>query len=279
MATALPYGLRDIKLQAYADAAGTTLATGVGAIVDLPNAQTLSFSETEDFTELRGDDRVVTSHGMGALVDFSFESGGLPLEALPIMVGGTTVATGVTPNVTTTFQKKGSDVRPWFRITGRVISDSGGDVHAVIYRCKLNDKFEGEFKDGEFFISSGGGQGFPMLDDVADNLYDFIQHETSVALTTTPSTVKYRATLPPGTTAGNFTLNLGSATAAIAFGASADDVYGALVTTAEVGAGQITVTKVSNFVYDITKSVAITAALTGVGTALTPTGTITVAVV
>ena len=51
--TPLPYGIRDIKVTPYTDAAATTLAA---TSIDLPNARTLSFSETEEFTELRGDD-------------------------------------------------------------------------------------------------------------------------------------------------------------------------------------------------------------------------------
>ena len=45
--TALPYGIRDIKITPYTDAAATTLAV---TSIDLPNARTLSFSETEEFT-------------------------------------------------------------------------------------------------------------------------------------------------------------------------------------------------------------------------------------
>jgi hypothetical protein len=44
--TPLPYGLRDVKLTAYTDAAGTVLAN---TSVDLPVSQTFSFSDTVDF--------------------------------------------------------------------------------------------------------------------------------------------------------------------------------------------------------------------------------------
>lgn len=180
MATALPYGIRDIKLRAFKDAAGTTLDT---KIVDLPNARTLSFSEEEDFEELRGDDRVVTTHGKGAQVSFEFESGGLPLEAVQLMNGGTITESGVAPNSVKTYDKTGSSMRPFFQITGRAISDSGGDLHCILYRCKLNDKLEGEFSDGEFFLLSGGGVAIPMIGaEGEDKLYSFIQNETSTPL-------------------------------------------------------------------------------------------------
>ena len=57
----LPFGLRDIKVTPYTDAT----ATALGSSVDFPNARTLNFTETEEFEELRGDDRLVASHGAG----------------------------------------------------------------------------------------------------------------------------------------------------------------------------------------------------------------------
>jgi hypothetical protein len=108
LATALPYGLRDLKLTPYSNAAGSTLGT---VVVDLPNARTLSFS--------------------------------------------------------------------------------GGDIHAILYRCRATDSLEGEFNDGEFFLTSGSGQALPLLEDGVDDdiLYDIIQNETAVPMTTTALTL------------------------------------------------------------------------------------------
>src|SRR5680860_805238 len=112
MTVALPYGIRDIKLTAYTDTAGTTLDT---TSVDLPYARTLSFSEVEDFTELRGDDRVVAQHGSGPTVEWDLESGGLPFEAFQLMAGGEVTTSGVAPNEVITYAKKTTDARPWFK--------------------------------------------------------------------------------------------------------------------------------------------------------------------
>ena len=84
--TPLPYGIRDIKVTPYTDAAATTLAA---TSIDLPNARTLSFSETEEFTELRGDDEVVTTRGQGPSVEWELEAGGLDFAACKAMQGGT----------------------------------------------------------------------------------------------------------------------------------------------------------------------------------------------
>lgn len=188
MTESLPYGIRDCKLTPYLDAGGTILGT---VSYDLPNMQTFSFSETEEFQELRGDDRIVTTRGQGAQVEWELESGGISIRCWAIFSGGQVIESGVAPNRSIILRKRGSDSRPYFRCEGQSISDSGGDIHTVVYRCRCNDTIEGEFADGEFFATNVSGLGLPLLDDSQDLLYDIIQNEakTSIALTPTPNPV------------------------------------------------------------------------------------------
>lgn len=181
MPTALPYGLRDVKLTPYSDSSGAVLGA---TTIDLPNARTLSFSETEEFEELRGDDRVVTTRGRGAVVEWELESGGISLDVWKAMSGGTIIETGVTPNRKRVYRKCGRDSRPWFYLEGQAISDSGGDIHGVLYRCRVTEELEGEFADGEFFLTSGSGQALPLLLDGEgdDLLYDLVHNETSTPI-------------------------------------------------------------------------------------------------
>lgn len=173
---ALPYGMRDIKLTPFTDEAATTLGTPV----DLPNARTLSFSEAEEFTELRGDDKVVAIHGNGATVDWDIEAGGLSLEAYAVLSGGTVTTTGVTPATIKSYTKSVNQVRPYFQITGKAISDSGGHVNCIIHKAKCNDTIEGSFTDGEFYLTSGSGQGLPStVTTTEDLLYTFEHYETA----------------------------------------------------------------------------------------------------
>lgn len=184
IADALPYGLRDVKLTPYIDDGGSVLGT---VSYDLPNAQTFSFNETEEFQELRGDDRLVATHGNGAQVDWSLEAGGISLTAWSILTGGQIVVSGLSPNRVEIMRKRGSDVRPYFRVDGQVISDSGGDIVARVYRCRCNDTIGGDFADGQFHVTSVSGAGLPLLDDVNDLLYDIIRNETKTTLTGTPA--------------------------------------------------------------------------------------------
>lgn len=179
----LPYGIRDLKLTPYLDASGSQLGT---TSYDLPNMQTLSFSEKEEFQELRGDDRIVTTRGKGAQVEWSLEAGGLSPKVWSILTGGEAVESGTTPNIKIRMRKRGSDARPYFRIEGQAISDSGGDVRAKIYRCRCNASIQGDFKDGDFFVTKADGLGLPLLDDTNDLLYDIEQNESQTAISLTP---------------------------------------------------------------------------------------------
>ena len=170
----LPYGLRDVKLAAL-DAADAPLTK-----VDLTASQTFSFSETEEVTELRGDDVLISVKGKGAKVEWDLEAGGISLQAYVLMSGGTYSLTGSTPNQIRKVAKSGTDARPYFYVEGQAISDSGGDWHAKVFKCKVTDALEGDMKDGEFWITKASGQGLPNL---SNQLYELVQNETATVIT------------------------------------------------------------------------------------------------
>lgn len=180
---AIPFGLRDVKLIPL----GADGATP-GSPVDLPISQTLSFSEEEDFEELRGDDQVAASHGSGPNIAWELESGGISLEAYATIAGGTVTVTGMAPNEVKTYRKMTTDVRPYFKIIGRAINDNGGDFHGVIYRAKADGSLEGSMEDGSFWISSASGTGYGSLESgLEDRVYDFVHNETAVEIAGGPA--------------------------------------------------------------------------------------------
>jgi hypothetical protein len=238
--TALPYGMRDLKITPYSDAAGSVLGSEV---IDLPNMQTFTFSETEEFQELRGDDRVVAIRGSGATLEWELEAGGYKLRVWEVMTGGTVTQTGIAPNRKWRLDKRSSDARGYFLIEGQVISDSGGDFHAVVYRCRCNESIEGEFSDGEFFITNASGQGLPILDDVNDLLYSIEINETATAISSTARTLPTLQAPPTNfnSAAGTPPQTEVDLTWTAAAGASAADNYEIQVRTAfgEWGAATI----------------------------------------
>lgn len=180
MPIALPYGLRDVKITPYTDAAATTLAA---SSIDLPNSQTFSFTESEDFETLRGDDKDVATHGKGPSVDWELAAGGISFEAYVALAGGTVTTSGVSPNSIKTLTKKVTDSRPYFKVEGQSISDSGGDFHTVLYRCKATGDITGSQEDGKFWITGAKGKGYGSnMATSLDTVYDFIQNETTAPI-------------------------------------------------------------------------------------------------
>jgi hypothetical protein len=169
----LPFGLRDVRVYPLT---GETPGTGV----DLPNSRTFSFSEAEDFQELRGDDGLVAVHGTGPTVNWSLEAGGISLDAVKVIYGGTVTTTGTTPNQVKTFTKLNTDARPYFKVEGQAISDSGGDFHVVLYRCRATGELSGQMADGAFWLTGTSGRALGRASD--GKVYDLVQNESAVAI-------------------------------------------------------------------------------------------------
>lgn len=177
---ALPYGLRDIRLWPLSGVSNET----IGTAVDLPVARTLSFSEAEDFEELRGDDKIWATRGKGAQVEWDLEAGGISLDAWKVMVGGTIATSGTTPSQVKTLSKSATGGRPYFRMEGQMINDNSGDTHCVLFKNKITGNVEGEFGDGVFFVTKASGVTLPLLND---DLYDITWNETATAIDDTPT--------------------------------------------------------------------------------------------
>jgi hypothetical protein len=173
-ANSLAFGLRDVGLTPLG-ADGET----PGTKVDLPASRTLSFQEGVSTEELRGDDALLALRDTATQISWSLESGGISIAAIKVITGGTVTTSGTTPNQKSTLNKKGTDNRPYFKIEGQVISDSGGDVHAVIYKCKAEGDVGGEFSEGSFFLTGASGRGIARG---AGDIWDLVQNETAVAI-------------------------------------------------------------------------------------------------
>ena len=177
---ALPFGIRQTKITPFTTPAGTTLGTGQLN----PNARNMSFEEAEDYEELRGDDKVVAIRGLGATVEWEMENGGINVPAFRLINGGTVATTGTTPAQVTTYTKKFTDERPYFKAEGRAISDLGGDFNVALLRARASEGVTGELADGAFWLSGASGVALPsLLTGKIDVLYEFVLNETAVPLT------------------------------------------------------------------------------------------------
>lgn len=175
----LPYGLRDVKVKVMPAGSETPSATAV----DFPNARTFSFSEAEEFTELRGDDGLVAVHGQGPAIDWELEGGGCSLEFITAIFGGVITETGTTPAQKKSYKKNATattGIRPYFQVEGQAISDSGGDFHVIIYKARATGEMSGEMADGAFWLTGASGRALPKANG---DLYELVQNETAVAIT------------------------------------------------------------------------------------------------
>jgi hypothetical protein len=174
--TRLPYGLRDIKV-ATLDNAGVK-----GTLVDLPNAQTLEFTEETASQVLRGDDQVAAQRVTIDSVSWTMESGGISFEAYTVIAGGTVSSTGTTPSVVKKWRRMGTDAYPDFFLEGQALSESAGDNHIVFHRAKAT-QISGNFADQEFWISHAEGNAIATL--TAANVgavWDMVANETVAAI-------------------------------------------------------------------------------------------------
>lgn len=227
---ALPYGLRDVRLTPLS-------STGVlGTPVDLPVGRTLSFSEAEEYEELRGDDHLVAIHGKGPQVEWNLESGGISLDAWAVLTGGTINESGSTPNQIKSFTKQFTDSRSYFQIEGQSVSDEGGDVHVIIKKAKCDGSLEGEFSDGSFFLTKCSGKG---LADASDDLYVITWNETITAISDVNNELQE---IIIDATGGNYTLTYsGQTTANIAATATAATIQAALIALSNIGPSEVVV--------------------------------------
>ena len=238
---ALPFGLRQVKLTPINDAG----ALVPGSAVFLPASRTFSFSETESFEELAGDDTIVASHGAGPVAEWDLEGGGISLAIWRILSGGTITDSGSTPNAVKTFSKLATDSRPYFQVEGRAISDNGGDFQATVFRCKADGDLEAAMENGSFLLTAASGKGYGRLSD--NKLYEFAHRETAVPLASATAKTGWTLTLGGSPAGGTYRLVLnGIATADIAYNAINTAIAAALnALSAQTGLTGITVTGTS----------------------------------
>jgi hypothetical protein len=170
----LPFGIRDVKVAVLGanDAPGT--------LVDFPGARTLSFSEAESFEELRGDDGVLAVHGSGPTVDWELEGGGFSFDAVKALYGGTVTDSGTTPNQKREYVKLDTDQRPYVKIEGQAISDSGGDFHVTLWKARATGELSGTLADQAYWLTGASGRAIAKTAD--RKLYTITQNETAAAI-------------------------------------------------------------------------------------------------
>lgn len=162
-----PFGLREVRIT---NAAGDTQAV-------LDASQTFTFAERVMTNELKGSDKTQSVVSFADGVEWSLEEGGIPLQAYAIMTGRTLVSTGTSPAIEYTLSGSMAECFPYFKVYGRAVGEGcTEDVHCKLGKCKLTGNIEGEFAQGEFWVTSCSGI---AIDDSSGVTFQFVSHETA----------------------------------------------------------------------------------------------------
>lgn len=148
--------------------------------VDAPAAMELSFKERIVSDELKGNDKVVDAVAISEAVEWELSDGAVALELWALITGRSAIEAGTTPNRTMTYSANAQKAFPWFKVYGKAIDSSTGDVHCKVPKAKLTE-LEGKFENGKFWVTKAKG----IAVDDGTNLYQFVQNETSAALPVT----------------------------------------------------------------------------------------------
>lgn len=170
----LPFGIRDCRIYPLT---GDTPGTGV----DVPRIRTVDLGVESDSTELEGDDVRIAIHSFGKRMTGSIEGGGINLDTLAILEGGSITTTGTLPSRVTTYGVNGSQSQGYFKLVGQMYGDDAGDLHMIAYRAKATSGPNYSFNNGEFALTTCDLEAVFNTATPA-KLYDLVSHETITAI-------------------------------------------------------------------------------------------------
>jgi hypothetical protein len=114
-----------------------TYATSINAF----GIRNISFVPTFTSLELRGDNTVLDTDVIPAVVTGRLEYAKINQDVLTILWGAAQADAGVTPNQTSTLTYTGGNLPVYFRIEAQCkttdFATQPGDVHFTIYKCKI----------------------------------------------------------------------------------------------------------------------------------------------
>lgn len=176
----LPYGLTDLVIEPL----DSSFAPVVAAGVKLLNGQTMDVSPNEDQTDEEGYGVVVGTVYSATSADVTLHAAGTDLDALAAITGGTVASTGSSPNVVQTLDLGvvGQN-RPYCRVTGRALGNTGGDAWLRVNAVRFSLP-GGGFDHKAFNETDISGRAIaPTAGAASGKLMSRIHHQTATALT------------------------------------------------------------------------------------------------
>lgn len=163
-------GINDLKICMIAEDTNTggagegdyrLASTGGSAdIIDVKGIQTLALTPTFIEKDLRGDEVVLDRYTKLDSINWSFTNAIMSLDALQLLLGGQTVASGTGTDESQTFTLRGLDLPKYFYLEAQSLYSDAGDVHVVLYKCKAS-KVDYELKGEDYAVVSVSGMAIP----------------------------------------------------------------------------------------------------------------------
>lgn len=163
------FSIRDIQVRR----AGTTVA--------FPAAQQMSITPMVVSGMLRGSSAIRSANSYIEGGEGALGVGGIPLAALPVMIGATAAAVaGSSPNRSQRIAVVGGAALPYFEIIGRTETGDGGDVKVYVPLAKIMSNFTITIQDGANFAAPE--MTFSCVPDEAGNPFYLDAYETSAPI-------------------------------------------------------------------------------------------------
>lgn len=113
-----------------------TTAPTYDTLVDVPGVASVSLQPGIKSAELKGDAKVLARKGNIDRYAFSAVYGKLSLDALAVLMGGTSAESGTTPNIIAKWTLSGSNQLPYFKALFRILNADVADVHVTAWKCQ-----------------------------------------------------------------------------------------------------------------------------------------------
>lgn len=176
------YAVKDAKIAPLtADPEGGT--TTYGSLIDVPGIRTVGVGGDIENIELRGDQTLLDSDTFLNSITVEFEYAKLNLDALEVWLGGSTADGGSGSTETATWSLLGTDTLfgTWkFEAQVTSVDTPTGDLHIVLYKCKLSDFPEIGTELDDYQIFSVAATASPRLSDA--KWIDVVLNEQETAI-------------------------------------------------------------------------------------------------
>jgi hypothetical protein len=133
----------------------------------VPGIKGVTVSGDVKTSELRGDNTLLDSNSVLTNIKATISYAKLSLDVLPVVLGGTTVDSGTTPNQKVTWELTGNDVFSYWKLEGKTptagVDQIAGDGHLILHKLILSSFPEMGFAEEDYKLYSMEASASPLL--------------------------------------------------------------------------------------------------------------------